>query len=100
MIVPEVVAPRRANARGPAHEECTRMQPETYNGRTLLLPDARAFSDVLEYLGEWDRDAEPEPRYVPEQTPEASAWERSAWHDDGRNRVGPYCTVDLRQAGG
>lgn len=88
--------------------------PEGFElSRPILLPDARSFSDVLEYLGEWDqfKDYEspsrfagnpPAPRYVPETTPEADAWERKAWtrHSDGRNRVGPFATVDLSQIGG
>lgn len=64
--------------------------------RPLLLPDARAFSDVLEYLGEWSHDRDyvkPEPRYIPEVTPEADEWERSAWRDDGRNQIGPFCWI-------
>lgn len=69
--------------------------------KPLLLPDARSFADVLEYRGEWDADARPEPRFIPETTPAATAWERSAWRiEPGRNEVGPYCTVDLSQLGG
>jgi hypothetical protein len=84
----------------------------------LLLPDAQRFTDVLEYLGEWDHAylshhaGELPPmgreirdrgtRYIPETTPTATSWERAAWtrHQDGRNRVGPFCTVDLTQIGG
>lgn len=72
----------------------------------LLMPDADSFADVLEYLGEWQNppkhEPDPEPRYIPAETPEATAWERQAWtrHPDGRNRIGPYCTVDLAQLGG
>ena len=76
--------------------------------RPLLLPDARSFADVLEYCGEWGgrmdggyEGTRPEPRHIPEETPaDASSWERSAWRNDGRNEIGPYCTVDLSQHGG
>jgi hypothetical protein len=82
--------------------------------KPLLMPDARGFADVLEYVAEWDNETmshrsghlpadspRPEPRYLPETTPEASAWEKQAWRTThGRNEIGPYCSVDLSQLGG
>ena len=58
-----------------------------YLSRAPLLPDARSFSDVLEYLGEWDhetmshRGGKEPTRAVPPRT-------------IGRNEIGPFATID------
>lgn len=64
--------------------------------RPLLLPGARSFADVLEYISEWDYetmsrgDAAPAPRII-----------RHAPGAELRgNRVGPYAHVDMSQLGG
>lgn len=73
----------------------------TFHTPPVLLPDARSFADVLEYVSEWGRGTDTAPRYIPEQTPEASAWEQTSWRTrHGRNEIGPYCTVNLSQLGG
>jgi hypothetical protein len=73
----------------------------------ILLPDVHTFGELLTYCGEWDNvdrgfpePHRPPPRYIPETTPAASDWERAAWRGDGRNEIGPYCTIDLSQLGG
>lgn len=81
--------------------------------KPLHMPEARTFAEVLDYLGEWDHKTmthyagelpeghrRPEPRYIPEVSPQATAWERRAWRHDGRNEIGPYCSVDLSQLDG
>jgi hypothetical protein len=65
--------------------------PEGYwLARPLLIPDARAFSDVLEYVREWDHATMSHtsgriPR--PELLPAPSMIER--------NEVGPFCSISL-----
>lgn len=74
----------------------------------ILLPDVSTFSDLLEYVAEWDHETmshrngvlpanspRPRPRYigthrVSEHTGEVS----------GANEIGPFCTVDLSQLDG
>ena len=73
--------------------------------KPLYMPEARSFADVLDYLGEWDHATmshhagklpeghrRPEPRYIPEVPPEATARRG--------NEIGPYCSVDLSQLDG
>lgn len=81
---------------------------DTVSGHPLYMPHATTFDEILEYHGEWDLSwhtstVDPEmrgpaavpvmPRYLPEIAPSASAHERSTWHRDGRNVIGPYCNV-------
>lgn len=93
--------------------------PEGYTlARPLILPDAGAFSDVLEHLGEWDHQtmshhagrppvAEPEARYLVADNAGSRLVEdlsdlaglRTITRRKG-NTVGPFCTVDARQIGG
>jgi len=61
--------------------------------RPLLLPDARAFSDVLEYLGEWDQ-------FKDYESPSRFAGTPPAPRPLGRNLIGPFCTIDLGQLDG
>lgn len=69
----------------------------THAGRPLYLPDVHTFGEMFTDVVAWDDEANrPMPRYIPETTPTASAWERKAWRsNDGRNEIGPYCTVEL-----
>jgi hypothetical protein len=75
-------------------------------GRPILLPDADSFGDVLEYIGPFEQGRDDLARYIPEEVPQASDWERSVWHycpgdaHYGRNQIGPYCTVNMAQLGG
>jgi hypothetical protein len=92
--------------------------PEGFElSRPLLLPDARSFSDVLEYLGEWKpeyshrsgrREEEPPGvRYLSTRETalggtmgallEMGGMSRDT---DAVNEIGPYCSVDLSQLGG
>ncbi len=88
--------------------------------RPLLMPDARSFADVLEYVREWDHETmshrsgrlpanhdRPEPRYIGADGHGAQLL-RSLTNLAGlpahdpreRNEIGPYCTVDMAQLGG
>lgn len=70
--------------------------PEGFElSRKLLLPDARSFSDVLEYVREWDSSTMshhngvvPRPELVPEPA------------KIGDNKVGPFCSVQIEGADG
>lgn len=55
----------------------------------ILLPEAKAFGDLFSAHEPWDGH-EIKPRHIPAETPDATAWERSAWRNDGRNEIGPY----------
>ncbi len=68
--------------------------------RPLLLPHARNFADVLEYVAEWNYETmshrsgglpvnhnRPAPRYIGADPRE-------------RNEVGPFCAVNMAQLGG
>lgn len=88
--------------------------------KPLLMPDARTFADVLDYLGEWNhetmshhagelplRNNRPAARYLP-ACGAAAEWVRGIADVGGlpadppgaRNEIGPYCSVDLSQLGG
>lgn len=60
-----------------------------YLPRPLLLPDVRDFSELLEYVSEWDFATMSHLAGVPPQPDR-----RPAPVMIGDNEVGPYCTVD------
>lgn len=63
--------------------------------RRLLMPDARSFADVLEYVREWDyATMSHKPGKVPR--PDLLPAPRLI----GRNVVGPFCSINLSQLGG
>lgn len=58
--------------------------------KPLLLPDARSFADVLEYLGEWDQFKDPPAgRVIGNET----GYRRTG------NEIGPFCVVAVAQPG-
>lgn len=60
------------------------------DNRPILLPNARDFSEVLSYVGEWVQSK-------PGQgCDEANGKPRKI----GENEIGPFATVDLSQVGG
>jgi hypothetical protein len=78
--------------------------------RRLLLPDARSFADVLEYIGEWSHDWPRHPETNATLAPVApriirNGPTRGHYYASGTmaprkgNEIGPYCTVDTRQIG-
>jgi hypothetical protein len=91
--------------------------------RQLLMPDARSFSDVLEYVREWDyehmnhRNGElpagafdllPKPRHLPvrlvdmvAEYPDPSLRAHMvAGGFDRQDEIGPFCNIDMSQLGG
>lgn len=99
-------------------EERRRQFVEEDHFHPILLPDVTDFSEVLEYLGEWDHaemshrdglapEGRPEPRYLAADGAPARIVEELAEFcglpptpDGARNEVGPYCSLDLSQVGG
>jgi hypothetical protein len=78
--------------------------------RPLLLPDARSFSDVLEYCGEWtDFPRHPrtnaplvpvKPRIIDHGYSSGHYYATGTESPRRGNEIGPYCTSDTRQIGG
>lgn len=89
--------------------------PTEWAGRPLLMPEAHAFADVLEYVAEWDHETmshragvlpagspRPAPRYVGGNGigRELAAIAGLPAPAGDSNELGPYCSVDLSQLGG
>jgi hypothetical protein len=78
----------------------------------LALPDARDFSEVLTYAGEWDHafmtssgssyrpDLVPAPRYWPALPDPPHRLGTKSGKTRQRNEIGPFCSVEMTQLGG
>lgn len=66
----------------------------------ILLPEIDSFSDLLEYVSEWDHETmSHRDGVLPNESPRLVD-ERYKPREIGCNNVGPFCTVDLSQLGG